>query len=95
MPSSGTAYLCAGFYPLAADDVIHAARLFALWKARRTYGPAADCRLLLQTDLNEQRASFEALIAPGDRPGSGKSFHFAVVIDRAIDAAPISSEINP
>ena len=51
MSSGRAAYICAGFYPLDADDMMHAAHLFAVWKARRKYGPPAECKLSMQTEL--------------------------------------------
>jgi hypothetical protein len=83
MSSSRTAYICAGFYPLDADDMMHAAHLFAVWQARRKYGAAAECKLLIQTELKQEGARFEAVIAHRDRPGLGEPFHFTVVIDRS------------
>jgi hypothetical protein len=83
MSSSGTAYICAGFYPLDADDMMHAAHLFAVWQARRKYGAAAECKLLIQTELKQEGARFEAVIAHRDRPGLGEPFRFTIVIDRS------------
>ena len=58
---------------------MHAAHLFAVWQARRKYGAAAECKLLIQ--LKQEGARFEAVIAHRDRPGLGEPFHFTVVID--------------
>ena len=45
-------YMCPGFYPIAARDLAHAASLFALWKARRIFGPRAICdQVLLQEEI--------------------------------------------
>ena len=47
---------------------MHAAHLFAVWQARRKYGAAAECKLLIQTELKQDGARFEAVIAHRDRP---------------------------
>ena len=65
--------------------MMHAAQLFAVWQARRKYGAAAECKLLIQTELKQDGASFEARISHRDRPGSGEPFYFTVVLDRAPD----------
>jgi hypothetical protein len=62
MSEGNFSYLCEGFYPLEATDLTHAASLFALWKARRTYGPQGWCsRLDVKTELVDG-ATFEAFI---------------------------------
>lgn len=59
-------YLCPGFYPLEADNLMHAACLFAVWRARRYFGPGALCtRLVMQTEPGPDRASFEATLTKG------------------------------
>ena len=63
MSEGNISYSCEGFYPLEANDLTHAAWLFALWKARRTYGPKGQCsRLDLQTKLGPEGATFKAFI---------------------------------
>ena len=53
-------YTCSGFYPIAAHNLMHAAFLYAIWKARRKFGPGASCiRLDKQAELTEG-ATFEA-----------------------------------
>ena len=39
---------------------MHAAHLFAVWQARRKYGAGAECKLLIQTEVKQEGASFEA-----------------------------------
>ena len=57
------AYICAGFYPVTAHNLMHAAFLFALWMARRKFGPQAACtRLDLQAE-SAQGATFEAALS--------------------------------
>ena len=59
-------YLCPGFYPLEADNLMHAAFLFAIWKARRKFGPGGICtRLVMQTEPGPDGASFEATLTKG------------------------------
>jgi hypothetical protein len=74
-------YLCEGFDPLDADDLMHAATLFALWKARRTYGPKGRCsEVKLHTELGKSGAIFEAQIdAP---PMNGETYRYTVLIER-------------
>jgi hypothetical protein len=39
-------------YPITARDLAHAASLFALWKARRIFGPRAICaQVILQEEI--------------------------------------------
>ena len=73
-------YLCEGFYPLEATDLTEAAWLFALWKARRTYGPKGRCsRLDLQTELGPSGATFKAFI---EAPLGSETCLLTVLIDR-------------
>jgi hypothetical protein len=62
MSSDGLTYHCEGFYPLEAENLVHAALLFAVWKARRQFGPTGHCNALLQTNQGPNGATFEALI---------------------------------
>jgi hypothetical protein len=76
---SESTYFCNGFYPLEADNLAHAAELFALWKARRTYGPKASCRRLdLRAQLEPNGATFEAVI---DAPSGSETCLLTVLID--------------
>jgi hypothetical protein len=79
MPESKTSYLCDGFYPIHADNVMHAALLFALQMARRRYGPKGRCsRLDLQGRVMPDRATFEAIVGT---PTDTKTCHFTVLIE--------------
>jgi hypothetical protein len=73
-------YRCEGFDPLDADDLMHAATLFALWQARRTYGLKGRCSdLKLHAELGQSGAIFEAHIdAPSRR---GQTYRYTVLID--------------
>jgi hypothetical protein len=74
-----TTYYCDGFYPLEADNLAHAAGLFALWRARRKYGARGDCsRLELQTDLGVDGATFNAVI---NAPSGAEACTFTVLVD--------------
>jgi hypothetical protein len=80
MSEGNVSYLCEGFYPLEANDLTHAASLFALWKARRTYGPKARCtRLDLQTELGPQGATFKAVI---EAPSGSETCLLTVLIGK-------------
>jgi hypothetical protein len=58
-------YTCADFYPLAANNLTHAAFLFAIWRGRRKFGPSARCiRLDVQAELADG-ATFEADLIRG------------------------------
>jgi|SoimicMinimDraft_17_1059745.scaffolds.fasta_scaffold43066_1 hypothetical protein len=73
-------YLCEGFDPLDADDLMHAATLFALWKAQQTYGPKGRCsELKLHTKLDKSGAIFEAHIDAPSR--NGETYRYTVLID--------------
>jgi hypothetical protein len=79
MSDSHVSYRCEGFYPLQASDVTHAAKLFALWKARQKYGPNATCsKLDLQGDLRPDAATFEAFIGI---PPRGEFYRFTVIVE--------------
>jgi hypothetical protein len=79
MHQDNVSYLCEGFYPLEAKDLMEAAWLFALWKARRTYGPNAQCsRLHLQSDWGPDGATFKALI---ESPLGSETCLLTVVIE--------------
>ena len=62
MSSDGLTYHCEDFYPLEAENLTHAAMLFAVWKARRQFGPKGHCSALLQTHQGPNGTTFEALI---------------------------------
>jgi hypothetical protein len=79
MSEGNVSYLCEGFYPLEANDLTHAAALFALWKARRTYGPKGRCsRLNLQSVLGLRGATFKAFI---QSPLGGETCVLTVLLD--------------
>ena len=72
-------YLCAGFYPIEADNLLHAAFLFAVWKARRRFGPGGICsRLMVHAELTPYAGSFEATLAKGV---IHEPYRFTVLID--------------
>jgi hypothetical protein len=78
-PMSETTYFCKGFYPIQADNLAHAAKLFALWEARRTYGPKASCsRVDLRAQLQPNAATFEALI---DTPLGNEACMLTISVD--------------
>jgi hypothetical protein len=78
MSEGNVSYLCEGFYPLEATDLMQAASFFALWKARRTYGPKGQCsRLALQTELGPWGATFEAFI---EAPSGGETCLLTVCV---------------
>jgi hypothetical protein len=77
--STGVRYLCDGFYPVEADNVVHAGLLFALQIARQKHGPTARCnKLALRGSIGPEGATFEA--AAGVPPNS-ESYQFTVLID--------------
>jgi hypothetical protein len=79
MSKSNVTYYCDGFYPLEADNLTHAAKLFAIWRARRKYGARAHCsRLELQTDLGVDGATFNAVI---NAPSGAEACQFTVLVD--------------
>jgi hypothetical protein len=79
MSESNVSYFCDGFYPIEADNLAHAARIFGMWKARRLYGPRASCsRVDLRTPLEPNGATFEALI---DTPSGNEACVLTIVID--------------
>jgi hypothetical protein len=79
MSEGNVSYLCEGFYPLEANDLTEAASFFALWKARRTYGPNGRCsRLDLQTGLGPWGATFKALI---EAPSGSETCLLTVRVD--------------
>ena len=79
MSEGNVSYLCEGFYPLEATDLTHAASFFALWKARRTYGPKGRCtRLDLQTELRPDGATFRAFI---ESPSGSQTCMLTILID--------------
>jgi hypothetical protein len=81
---SNVSYTCDGFYPLEARDLMQAAWLFALWKARRTYGPRGRCsRLHLRTELGTEGATFEAFI---EAPSGSETCLLTVLIENNVRA---------
>lgn len=73
-------YLCEGFYPIEAHNVMHAGLLFALQLARRRYGPKARCtKLDLHSEFKPHSATFEAVIGG---PIGGETCRFTVLADR-------------
>jgi len=76
-------YISPGFLPIAAHNLMHAAFLFAIWKARRTFGPGATCaRLDLQVELTEG-ATFEADFINPNRGSRRELSRFSVLIHRS------------
>jgi hypothetical protein len=70
-------YICAGFYPLTAHDLIHAASLFALWEARRRFGAGGRCdEPVLQEEIADG-ARFEARLLACNEPQS-ETYRFTV-----------------
>ena len=81
MTETRVRYCCDGFYPIQADNVMHAGLLFALQLARRRHGPRARCvRLDLHGKLEPTSATFDAVIGV---PPAGEPCRFTVLIDRA------------
>jgi hypothetical protein len=73
-------YLCEGFYPIEADNLMHAALLFALQLARRRHGPKAQCsRLDLRGELRPEGATFEVTVGT---PTGNETCHLTVLVDR-------------
>ena len=73
-----TSYACPGFYPIAARDLDHAASLFALWKARRKFGPCGKCvQLVLQEGIKDG-ARFEVRLI-GNGGSVGETYRFIVM----------------
>src|SRR5271157_2193291 len=73
-------YLCAGFYPVEAHNVVHAGILFALQIARRRHGSRARCsKLELRGAIRPDGATFEALAGV---PPRSEPYQFTVLIDR-------------
>ena len=77
---SNISYVCPGFYPIGARDLAHAASLFALWKARRKFGPSGRfVQLVLQEEIRGG-SSFEVRLIGND--GSvGEIYRFTVMVD--------------
>ncbi len=77
---SEVSYACPGFYPIAAHNLMHAAFLFAIWKARRKFGTAGTCTRLDMLVESAEGAIFEAdLIDPNRRP-LREAFRFTVLV---------------
>ena len=78
-------YLCTGFYPIEADNLMHAAFLFAVWRARRKYGAGAKCtRLHIQIEPGPDGGTFEAHLTNrnGINGTDSEPYLFTVVVDR-------------
>jgi hypothetical protein len=74
-------YLCAGFYPIEAANLMHAAFLFAVWNTRRSLGHRAQCtRLDLGVQMRDG-ATFEARLVTQDGAVI-QSFRFTVFVER-------------
>ena len=86
-------YACPGFYPLMARDLVHAATLFALWKARRIFGPGAICAPVILREEIAGGGRFEVRLFKY-RGGPGKIYRFTVIVERdaqmAASMAPFS-----
>jgi hypothetical protein len=71
-------YMCDGFYPIDAHNVMHAGLLFALQLARRRYGPRGRCtKLDLHSEFKPHSATFEATIGV---PTEGETCRFTVLV---------------
>jgi hypothetical protein len=80
MPESRASFLCNGFYPIHADNLMHAGLLFALQIARRRHGPRALCtKLDLDGPLPVDGATFEVVV--GTSIGT-ETCRFTVLIER-------------
>jgi hypothetical protein len=80
MPESRASYLCDGFYPIYADNLMHAGLLFALQIARRRHGPKARCtKLDLYGPLEPERATFDAVVGTSIET---ETCRFTVLIER-------------
>ena len=66
MAETRVEYLCDGFYPIEAQNVMHAGLLFALQLARRRYGPQARCTKL---DLHSEFEPHAIVGRDAFRPG--------------------------
>jgi hypothetical protein len=75
-------YVCPGFYPVAARDLDHAASLFALWKARRKFGPCASCVQLTLQEKLVNGAKFQVRLI-GQKGVPGETYRFTVMVDGA------------
>jgi hypothetical protein len=75
-------FACPGFYPLTARDLVHAASLFALWKAGRIFGPGAICAPVILREEIVGGGRFEVRLL-SYRGGSGKTYYFTVIVDGA------------
>ena len=85
---TSTTYYCEGFYPLDADNLAHAAKLFALWLARRKFGARGQCsQLELQTDLGVDGATFNAVI---NAPSGAEACQFTVLVDNGARPSRLS-----
>ena len=74
-------YLCAGFYPIEAANLMHAAFLFAIWNARRSLGPRTKCtRLNLRLQMVDG-ATFEARLVAHEGAVI-EAFRFTVFVER-------------
>jgi hypothetical protein len=74
---SHTNFACPGFHPIAARDLQHAASLFALWKARRKFGPRGQCvQLVVQNEIKDG-ARFEVRLL-GTAGLNGEIYRFTV-----------------
>jgi hypothetical protein len=79
MPESRASYLCDGFYPIRADNFVHAGLLFALQIARRRHGPKGRCtKLDLHGPLEPEGATFEAVV--GTSLGT-ETYRFMVLVE--------------
>jgi hypothetical protein len=80
MAETGVPYLCDGFYPIEAQNVMPAGLLFALQLARRRYGPKARCtKLDLHSEFKPHSVAFEAaIVGPIER----ETCRFTVLVEQ-------------
>jgi hypothetical protein len=71
-------YMCPGFYPLAARDLAHAASLFAIWKARRLFGPRASCAQAILQEVVAGGGRFEVRMF-SHIGALGETYRFTVI----------------
>jgi hypothetical protein len=73
-------YVCPGFYPIGARDLVHAASLFALWKARRRFGPSGRFVQLVVLEQIRGGSTFEVRLI-GNEGAMGEIYRFTVMVD--------------
>lgn len=77
---SNVSYGCPGFYPIGARDLVHAASLFALWKARRKFGPCGRFVQLVVLEQIRGGSTFEVRLI-GNDGAVGEIYRFTVMVE--------------